>query len=261
VPDLRSKVVALMRAELAQEAAAGFPRLSRIPQTDIIWFLDYFGGLSVADRESLLDALAVASAPSFFPQRAGAAQETHPAIARLRETRTRPGSKGGTRYTSVKMMSMDPSFREPRGYHQTWQQNFTALNFQPRADLLPDLSQLKAAKAPLVRKLVNASMARLFAANKENQPGGACNYVGHFNNSNLTVWVDFGSMLGQLRYGVSLRNAAYKLPVSRLSYERFWDAHLGWDYLTDENAPRSVDFFAEQVVYLAGVAERLNGLE
>jgi len=54
VSDLRSKVVALLRADLADEAAAGFPRLNRIPYTDIIWFLDYYAGLATTERAALL---------------------------------------------------------------------------------------------------------------------------------------------------------------------------------------------------------------
>jgi hypothetical protein len=260
VSDLRANVEALLRAGLAEEAAAGFPRLTRIPYTDIIWFLDYYDGLAAAERTALLDALARAGAWFFFPRQSSREPEMDPVLMHFRETIGRPGGKGGTRYTDVKMLCMDPSLREPGGYHESWRQHFTALHFRPRADLLPDLSHLKAAKAPLLRKLVNAALTRLFAPKKEKQPGGACKYVGPYGNGELTVWVDFGSMLGQLRYEVSLKNAAYPLPAARLCYERFWGAHLGWDYLTEENAARSIDFFAEQVVYLAKLVDRVNGL-
>jgi hypothetical protein len=60
-------VVALLRAELEDDVASGFARLRRIPQTDIIWFLDYFTGLAAAERETLLDALADSAAMAFGP--------------------------------------------------------------------------------------------------------------------------------------------------------------------------------------------------
>jgi hypothetical protein len=257
--DLRANVESLLRAELADEAAAGFPRLTRTPHTDIIWLLDYYDGLAAAERTALLDALARFGAGCFFLRLGERVPEADPALARCREARERPGGKGGTRYTDVKMLCMDKSMREPGNYHESWRQNFTALHFRPRADLLPDLGHLKAAKATLLRKLVNAALTRLFAPQIVKQPGGACKYVGPYGNGELTVRVDFGSSLSPLRYEVTLKNAAHPLPVVRLSYELFWGASMGWDYLTEENAARSVDFFAEQVAYLANLVERFNG--
>src|SRR5262245_54897445 len=176
--DLPSQVVSLLRADLAAEAAAGFLRLRRTPYTEIIWLLDYFAGLAPAEREALLDALANSAALAFFPRPGPAGPAGEPALARCREAKDRPGSRGGTRYTGVRMLCQDPSFREPGGYHETWRANFTPLHFQPRADLLPGLGHLKAARAPLLRKLVDAALGRLFAPRKEKQAGGACKYVG-----------------------------------------------------------------------------------
>jgi hypothetical protein len=260
MPDSHPNVVALLRAELAAEVEAGFPRLKRIPNTDVIWFLDYFAGLAAAERTALLDALARFGVRFFFLRPGDVQPEIAPALARYREAKDGPGGKGGTRYMDVKMLCMDKSLREPGNYHESWRQNFTPLHFQPRADLLPDLSHLKAAKAPLLRKLVNAVLTSRFPLRKEKQPGGACKYVGPHGNGELTVWVDLGSRLGQLRYEVILKDAAHRVPAPRLAYELLWDAYLGWDYLTEENAERSLDFFPEQVVYLANLAERVNGL-
>jgi hypothetical protein len=258
--DSHPSLVALLRAELAAEVAAGFPRLKRIPNTDIIWFLDYFDGLAAAERTAHLDALARSGARHFFWRPGAPRPEIDPPLARYREAKDGPGGKGGTRYMDVKMLCMDKSLREPGYYHESWRQNFTPLHFQPRADLLPDLSHLKAAKAPLLRKLVNAVLTDRLRLKKEKQPGGAFKYVGSHGDGELTVWVDLGSRLGQLRYEVTLKNAAHRLPTFRLAYESLWDAYLGWDYLTEENAERCVDFFPEQVVYLANLAERVNGL-
>ena len=67
--DSHRNAVTLLWAELADEAASGFHRLRRIPQTDIIWFLDYFAGLSRADQDVLLDSLAESAAMAFDPLR------------------------------------------------------------------------------------------------------------------------------------------------------------------------------------------------
>lgn len=262
--DLRSTVTAFLRADLGAEAAAAFPRLRRVPSTDVIWFLDYFAGQERAEREALLDGLAGLGALAFFPREAGPreVQELegrHPAFARFRAPRNRMGYKGGTRYTDVKMLNMDRGMRDINYYHPDWVKNASPLAFEPRPDLLPDLSALKPAKAPLLRKLVDAALARRFAPQKEKLAGGSCKYSGPYGDGRLTVWVDFGARFtGQLVYGVSMAKAGYQVPVMRVSYERLWDANLGWDYLTEENAPRSIDFLAEQVANLADLADRLN---
>src|SRR5438270_568352 len=147
--ELQSKAIELVRGELSQEVAAGFPRLKRIPSTDIIWFLDYFPTLVAAEQDQLLDALASAGAYAAMLAQAPAPESA--ALARMRAARSGPGGKGGTRYMDVKMLSAEPAFREPSGYHESWRQTFTPLHFQPRTDLLPDLSHLITAKAPLRR--------------------------------------------------------------------------------------------------------------
>jgi hypothetical protein len=48
----------LLKAHLAGEAQAGFPKLMRTPSSGTIAFLDYFGTLTAADRDSLLDVRA-----------------------------------------------------------------------------------------------------------------------------------------------------------------------------------------------------------
>jgi hypothetical protein len=72
------------------------------------------------------------------------------------------------------------------------------------------------------------------------------------------VWLDFGSQLGQLRYGVTVDNPAHSIRIVRVSYESLWLHHLGWDYLTEENAGRSIDLLAEQVAHIARLADRIN---
>ena len=264
VSDLRANITALLRNELAEEVASGFSRLKRVPYTDIIWFLDYFATLDTAEAEALLDGLARWGAMAFFPQQSGPSdvqelEHEYPAFARLRAPRNRMGYKGGTRYTDVKMLNMDPGFLDINYYHEDWIKNRSPLAFQPRADLLPDLAALKPARPPLLRKLVNAAFTKLFCPEKQKQGGNSWKYLGSFGNAEVGVWVDFGSQFcGQLQYGVSVTHPDYKVKVIRLSYERLWDANLGWDYVTEENAPRSIDFLAEQVTYLVGLADRVN---
>jgi hypothetical protein len=56
--DLRSRIAAMIRQDLAEQAAAGFPLLQRFPNSEMAGVPGYFSRMSQPDREILLDALA-----------------------------------------------------------------------------------------------------------------------------------------------------------------------------------------------------------
>jgi hypothetical protein len=56
--DPRSRIAAIVRQDLAEEAAAGFPLLQRFPNSETASVPSYFSRISQPDREILLDALA-----------------------------------------------------------------------------------------------------------------------------------------------------------------------------------------------------------
>lgn len=251
----------LLRAEMADEAAAGFPRLMRIPQTTIIWFLDYFADQAEAEREAILDALAESAARAFGVPAMPVLNERGvavipPALAPMFAKREGAGGMGGTRYSDLKMLSAEPAFRNPAGYHVSWRENFTPLHFQPRKDLLPDLDQMKAAKTPLVRKLLKKVLTGTLGLTEAKLAGGA-KYVGRLGDVDVTIHADFGRMLSQLGYTVILKGPGGQPLALMINYERLWCSDARWDYLTEENAPRSLDFFAEQIAYLADLSQRV----
>ena len=260
-----SNVLALLRTAHREEAAAGFPRLKRIPKTEIIWLLDYFSTLDAAEQDALLDALARFGSRMFSPQDDSGREYQElldlPAYAKYEEARRGPAAHCGTRYIPVK--SMDSYMRDPNNFLGI-RSELTPLNFQPRPDLVPNPDCLKAAKAPQLRKLVDESFRRLLAPDKkkvekEKLAGGACVYPGVIGNSRVRVSVDFGSRMGQVCYHVGVVNPAGKLQFPCI-YEYLWGAAGGWDYLTEENAPRCIDFLAEQVVYLVRLIEPVSDL-
>ena len=258
-----SNVLALLRAAHREEVAAGFPRLKRIPKSEIIWLLDYFSTLDTAERDALLDALARFGARMFSPQDESGREYQElldlPAYAKYEEARKGPAAHCGTRYIPVK--SMDSYMRDPNNFLEI-RSELTPLNFQPRPDLMPNPDCFIAAKAPQLRKLLDESFRRLFAPDKkkvekEKPAGGACVYPGVVGNSRVRVSVDFGSRMGQVCYHVGVVNPAGKLQFPCI-YEYLWGAAGGWDYLTEENAPRCIDFLAEQVVYLVRLIEQVS---
>jgi hypothetical protein len=138
------------------------------------------------------------------------------------------------------------------------------LDWQPRDDppaaLVPDpdLTHLNPAKAPLLRKLVKQAFTHLFAAETKRLPGGETGFTGTIKGTKVTVWVEFGSMSAQLRYGVSIPDEQRRIFVSRLSYADLWITNLGWDYLTEENATASIELLGEHIVYLVGLTDRIH---
>ena len=260
--DARSGVVALLRADFAEEASAGFPRLRRIPCTYFIRFLDYFASLDPAAQDALLDGMARFGSAVFFPDAGHAdyeARRQHPAVRRFDAMLQSADFNGGYRYVDVRSLCMVAKTSELGGLNG-WitSRGFSGLALEPREDLLPELRYLQPPKPAALRKLVDTAFRKLFAAEKISAGGGNWRYTGSLGDNPLTVWLDFGSQVSQLRYGVTVENPAHTIRVVRVAYESLWLHHLGWDYLTEENAERSVDLLAEHVVHIAGLADRIN---
>jgi hypothetical protein len=251
MPD--SEIIAGLRNHYRSEAEAGFPRLQRVPQTKIIQFLDYFAALDPADREALLDALALRGETLFFPGR-DRTFPSAPAFDRYWKAATTPGPFwGGFRYTDVKMLSALAKCPEEEGLGMV-RQNASGLALQPRPDLLPDMSQLRPAKAPLLRKLVDAALKRSGFARDKGATRGELKYDAP---SGASIRLDFGSYMGQLCYTVTTPAAPVR--VARLSYEMLWGQPGGWDYLTEDNAERAIELLPELIGCVVDLAEQMNG--
>lgn len=263
--DLRTNIAALLHADFTAEADASFPTVRRIPSTEAIKFLDHFATLKSAEAAALLDALARAHALQFFPPPAvyherQELNENDSALVQFRNT-TRTGQFAyGLRYQDLRMART--ALKDPESIqHMT--ETRSKLDFVPRDDppkeLMPEPDRLKVptAKAPLLRKLIDKTFAELFAPSKTKQPGGTLQYAGSIGSTELTVSVIFSNMYGQLHWWVNMRMLNPDLKAIRV--QDFWGTY-GWDYLTEENAPRSIDLLCERIVYLAKLRERIDAL-
>jgi hypothetical protein len=106
-----------------------------------------------------------------------------------------------------------------------------------------------------LRKLVDAALKPLLP---EKEGGGNFLYSGPLGSSVASVWVDFGSIMGQICYGVSVTNTPHTIRMRRLSFETLWFQHGGWDYLTEENAEHAITLLPELIKYLVRLADRVN---
>ncbi|HET7214755.1 MAG TPA: hypothetical protein VFL79_14270 [Terriglobia bacterium] len=178
--DLLSRVITLIRNDLVSEAEGGFPAVTRTPSTEAIKFLDYFVGLDAAGRAALLDAMAQLGAVQFFPppvisSDALGLTSNNPALLTYRSALQSGHFAYGLRYVEPRMAKL--MLTDPDGIAHR-EEIRSGLDFQPRDDppkeLVShlDLHNVKPAKAPLLRKLMEAAFARLFSPKKSKLPGG-----------------------------------------------------------------------------------------
>jgi hypothetical protein len=261
-------IAELVRAELAQEVEAGFPVLSRIPSTGIVQFLDNFATLEPADRMSLLDALARIAALNFFPA---------PLIARAHEQfhttdsiviRFYRGMQSGDfayglRYLDVRMARA--AVRDPESMAHMARTR-AALDFQPRDDL-PELlvgsthlRDIQTVRAPQLRKLLNPMLLKRLGAKPQKRLGGELVYEGMIGDIPVRVSIIFSNLYAQMHYGVTWSVRERALLAQRFNYEIMWGSNTGWDYLTEENAARSIDLLDQLLLRLARLFERVLAL-
>src|SRR6266702_3288293 len=250
------EVTAVMRTDLVAEADSGFARLRRIPSSGTIRFLDYFSSLAPAERSSLLDSHARAAAMTFCPTVAGYDSilelvNTDPALVAQHKALSSPWYSMGLRYEGLRMrkaMMSDAMSVEMMAKTRA------SLDFTPRDDMPPelvadpDLANVKPAKAPQMRKLIEAAFKKLFAPQKRKLAGGSTAYTGVLLGAETTVWIDYAGMGMQLLHGVSIPDEMRRVLVARLTYESLWGAGRGWDYITEENAEASMQLLYELIV-------------
>jgi len=267
-PDLLSNTTTLVREGLDQEAAGGFPKLARIPSAGVIKLLDYFASLPPAEDPPLLDGLARLGAMQFFPAPliANVHEElrtTNPALLRMNAAMKSLPFAYGLRYQGLRMARQ--MLNDPESVAHMKQTRST-LDFQPRDDpprelvLDPDLRRVQTAKAPLLRKLLNQAVKPLLGVKAVKQPGGDIVYDGSIRGTPLKVRFIFSNLYAQMYYAVTAKAFERNILAQRLAYEALWGMNTGWDYLTEENAARSIELFCELLGILARFIERIASM-
>jgi hypothetical protein len=105
-------------------------------------------------------------------------------------------------------------------------QTRAGLDFTPRDDMPPELvpdpdpARLKPAKAPQLRKLIDAAFKDLFAPTKEKGRGGETIYTGTLQGTMLKVRIDFAARGVQLVHGVSIPDDTRTVIVVGRTYEQ-----------------------------------------
>lgn len=264
--DKLDEAKAVLKSHLSAEIAAGFPRLRRTPSTASIQFLDYFDTLASGDREALLDALAQLGALRLLPppaayERMQSIAEENSAYLAYRRALQSPQFTLGLRYVEPRMrkaLLSDPAGRATLAGARA------NIRFIPRddppAELLPkDGTDPIPAKAPLLRKLIDAAFRNTFAQKKEKFAGGETEYSGALNGTQIRVVLDFGAMGMQLRYGISIADETHTTNVRRLAYEDLWAIAPGWNCVTEQNAEACAGLLTEHVAQITALRNAVIG--
>ncbi len=273
-PDIRANdgrvlaIAALIREELAREVATAFATLTRIPSSGVIKLLDYLATLSDADRAALIEAQARVGALFFFPaplitKAHEDLRTTDPALLRLKEGLGAPAFSYGLRYLDLRMHRM---MRNDPESMARMAETRSKLDFNPRDDL-PELlvgttpiRDIQTAKAPLLRKLLNPMLRHRLGAKPTKRPGGELVYEGAIGDVPLRVSIIFSNMYGQMHYAVTWSMRERQMLAQRITYEALFGTNTGWDYLTEENAARSIGLLDQLLVFLAGLLGRIAAL-
>ena len=234
--EMRSRVAAEIRRELAEEAAAGFPLLRRVPDSETACVPAFFDGLSEEEREAMLDGLAwFATHEWSYPQRQELS-EKYPALRRLER--------------------LQPVY--PKG---DWY------------GLRPKKSKLKKA---LADRLIGAGFARRKLERPAPERMDFTPPDGAFPGFLLLSLdpggihqLDFGlcdCLRSELRALLGPPESWNKIPALNLDYHMIWRAcassgGVSWDLITEANLEETVEVFMETVARLTALATRINALE
>jgi hypothetical protein len=254
--DSRAILVGWLRSEFAEEQRAGFARLKRVPDTKVIRILDHFASLNAAEQAELIMILA-----DWSSWRLMALAIPMATVEEFSRATAFPGRVEGLRYTGVNLLAGLEKARNPGGMAGWFERRgVTGLAMQPPENLLRDLGDLIPAKVPTLRRLVKKTFTQLFAANAKDIGSETWLYEGKLGRSSLKMLIRYSGRMGrpQLTYQVQVQSTDMALTAPNLCFESVLGVGFGgWDYLTQDNAERSVGLLGELVEYMAKLPERL----
>jgi len=239
-----------IRSEFIAEQAAGFPRLSRVPDTRVLCFLDHYATLSTAEQESLREVVVSWSANQWL------LPPPNPVAAQYAEAMALPHLNRGVRYSGVNLLAglaKDVGLQGLAGFYAG--QGLSGLALTPSPTLLPNLSDLRPLTPAALRRKVDRALGKLFAPQLKDLGSEIWQYDGELSGTRLTIEIRYsGKMLmPQLAYTVRVARDGFTfLSQRRVGFESILGVGMGyWNYLTVENVDRSLDLLGELLVWLA----------
>lgn len=254
--DNRAGLAEWLRTEFAAEQESGFLRLKRVPDTQVIRFLDHFGSLDNAGQSELATNLVNWSMHNFLQT-----PPPNPFYEQFTQATAFPECARGLRYTGVNLLAglaKETSNVSLPDFFQA--QGVTGLALVPPEGLVSDIADLVPLKPASLRRLVSASLDKLFAPQVTDMGSETWRYEGVLEGCGLKLDIRFSGRMGlpQLSYNAAVRGIGRDIVVPNLCFESTLGVGFGrWDYLTAENAERSVALLVELVMWLTRLPERL----
>jgi hypothetical protein len=233
----------ITRELVEAEAAAGFPRLARVPSSTVRHFLDYYRELSAADAATMRAALAERGAFALQPMRGPALPpELAPAYERWTNAKIAAGLERGARYQPLRLAK-----------------NIVGAGLAGESHLDGEterrLADTNAATATQLRKLIKPVFNDRFGLAGRNERGGNWSYTRE--DGSLKVRIDFGGRSDQLRYSVTATDPASGGRVAMATYEGLLGLFGGWDWIVEEEAAGAVELLGELVGVVESLPQRL----
>ncbi len=254
--DNRDRLAEWLRAEFEAEQASGFLRLKRVPDTKVIRFLDHFDSLDPAGRSSLLTILV-----DWASHQLAGTPPPNPAYEQFSKATSFPGRRGGYRYLDVNLLAGLAKEKEHSQLLDFFrQQQVMDLALVPAEGLAHEPSDLVPVKPAALRRRVNATLQELFAPQVTDIGSETWRYQGQLEGSDLKLDIRYSGRMGrpQLSYNAEVRGLGRVLGPPGLCFESVLGVGFGhWDYLTVENAERSLALLAELTSWLARLPSRL----
>ncbi len=232
----RTRMAAVIRQDLAEEAAAGFPLLKRFPNSEIASVPGYFANIDTADREILFDALAHYSTLQWSHDIVRERQ-AHPVLGRYlrRQPVYPPGDWYGAR---------------------------------PRKSALKKSVVEHLTQAGFVRKKREAPSPADVMDFSHPDPTFAGHLIVSFDPG-LLRQMDFGFrdwLRADLKPHFALADPRAFIPViGWLAYDHLWDGHgtnnpVCWDVISEKKLDETGDLVVEVLNRLTALAARINAL-
>ena len=250
-----------LRAEFDREAAAGFTRLDRVPDTHVRQFLDYYRSLDTEEQSALAHASTLWGAHTLAGSTIGegavdrgdvaSALQSNAAWASWRNDMVYGKQRDRYWYASV------PELRLHRAMATMREKAGEPLPSEWDKMMAEYARSVVGAKAPALRKLVRALVESRFRGRATKGGGGDWMYEGDVNGGRLLLSIDWGGKYAQLRYGFSVEARTGTIRLARGFEAALGAGHGDWDFLTEENAAASIALLGDLIEHVAQWPDRL----
>lgn len=229
---------AKLTAHRIEQARAGWSLLRGCPNTAAIDRLGFLDALSLADAVSLARQLS-----DEVPGPLAAAYVHH-------HQEDRPKSIGRIPVKILAGVQQDAAVGGIAGWAKMM--GMTEGQMLPPAPHASTFDDLVPVRPPRLRKLVTSMCAGLLGASETKVSSEMSRYAGSLGPARVTVLVTYPASGGrfsgrQMDYRLQVQKPEFEGPTQPLAYEDCLRLPSNWDFITEQNAERSVQHLAELI--------------